>query len=183
MPRTVLALLALAAASVPARAQSTSFCFGDGSVVACPCANDGLAGRGCDNAAATGGARLTVTGTAQPDTIVLLADGVMPGSLAIFLQGDAAHAPVPWGDGLRCVGGNLVRLTGHHAFPSTTQVWAPHEPGLDPSISALSALRGDPLGPGAIRSYQVYYRDAVEAFCPAPQGATWNATNAVRIVW
>ena len=182
MRRTLCVLVAVACPVLPSRAQSTAFCAGDGSLVPCPCANNGLVGRGCDNAATTGGAHLSTTGSTQPDTIVLFATGVMPGSLAIFLQGDAAQAPAPWGDGLRCVGGNLIRLTGHHAFPSTTQVWAPHEPGTT-SISGFSSLHGDPLLPGAVRHYQVYYRDPVDAFCPAPQGSTWNATNAVQIVW
>ena len=53
----------------------------------------------------------------------------------------------------------------------------------DLSIRARSAAAGDTIPPGATRYYQVYYRDAVIAFCPNPPGNTWNVTNGVEIVW
>jgi hypothetical protein len=40
-------------------------CLGDGSGVACPCSNFGSEGRGCDNSAATGGARVDSSGVAS----------------------------------------------------------------------------------------------------------------------
>jgi hypothetical protein len=51
------------------------------------------------------------------------------------------------------------------------------------SISAQSALKGDTLFPGSMRSYQVYSRDANGAFCPAPTGDGWNVSNAQRVIW
>jgi hypothetical protein len=157
-----------------------TFCFGDGSVAACPCGNTGLANRGCDNSAATGGAQLVATGTPSPDTLVLHSTGELPSALSIFLQGDAlVSASAHFGDGLRCAGGNLKRLFVKNA--SGGGVIAP-APG-DPSISAQSAALGDPIAPGSTRYYQTYYRDSNLTFCPAPQGDSWNVTNGVRVVW
>jgi hypothetical protein len=51
----------------------------------------------------------------------------------------------------------------------------------DPSISQRSAALGDPLAPGSARVYQVVYRDPDPLFCM--QGANWNVTSAVRVVW
>lgn len=157
------------------------FCFGDESVVFCPCLNSGLRERGCENSAATGGARLNASGGTYPDTLSLYLGGATPGTLALLFQGDAiATNPIPLGDGLLCIGGShLLRLgvasapLGVAAFPAAG----------GPSISAQSAALGDPLAPGMVREYQVWYRDGDPAFCPAPYGSTSNLSNAVRVVW
>jgi hypothetical protein len=86
---------------------------------------------------------------------------------------------VPFGDGLRCAGGALKRL--YVATASGGGVFAP-APG-QPSIGVRSATLGDPLAPGAVRLYQVYYRDPNLGFCPSPQGNTFNVGNALRVVW
>ena len=156
-----------------------AFCSGDASVAPCPCSNHGAPGHGCDNSLATGGAKLAASGAASPDTLVLDAVGVMPSALSIFLQGSAAVGATGFGDGLRCVGGNLLRL--YVANASGGRVSAPGQG--DPAISARSAVLGDPLLPGDVRYYQVYYRDSDAGFCPAPQGSTFNASNALSIRW
>jgi Tol biopolymer transport system component len=155
-----------------------AYCAGDGSLAtACPCANVGQTGRGCDNSAATGGAALQPTGVTSPDTVRLNATGELPSALSIFLQGDASNASgVVFGDGVRCTAGALKRLYVKNA--SSGAVSAP-QPG-DLSITARSAQLGDTIHPGDTRYYQVYYRDPSAAFCP-PQ--TFNVTNAVRIGW
>ena len=53
----------------------------------------------------------------------------------------------------------------------------------DPAITSQSASLGDPLSPGAVRSYQVYYRDPLLSFCPSPPGNSWNISNGIRIQW
>ena len=157
-----------------------TFCFGDGSVAPCPCGNVGFTKHGCDNSASTGGARLVATGAPSPDTLVLHSTGELPSALSIFLQGDAlVSASAHFGDGLRCAGGNLKRLYAKNAI--TGGVIAPG-PG-DLSISQQSAALGDPIAPGSTRYYQTYYRDSNLAFCPPPQGDSWNVTNGVRVVW
>jgi len=158
----------------------TAFCAGDGSVVPCPCANNGAVDHGCNNSAATGGAVLAASGTTSPDTLVLTQAGELGASLSIFLQGDVSlGTPVGFGDGLRCVSGSLKRLYSKNA--SSGVVSAPT--AGDPSITARSALLGDPIAPGSTRSYQVYYRDPALSFCPAPAGDAFNVGNALRVVW
>jgi hypothetical protein len=136
--------------------------------------------KGCQNSAGTGGAGLAATGTTHPDTIVLTSSGELASVLSIFLQGKTDVLPgVPFGDGLRCVGGALKRLYVKHASGGIVSAPAPG----DPSISARSAQLGDTITPGSTRSYQVYYRDPSLTFCPAPAGNTWNVSSATRISW
>ena len=154
-------------------------CAGDGSLAPCPCANDGLAGRGCDNSAATGGAELVASGATASDSLELSSRGELASVTTVFLQGDASIAPVAFGDGLRCVGGALRRIATVQAQGGVASY-----PGAgDPSIGARSAALGDPLSAGSVRHYQAYYRDPDLAFCPAPAGSSWNVSQALTIVW
>jgi hypothetical protein len=154
----------------------TSFCSGDGSVAPCPCGNSGASGQGCQNSAGTHGARLVASGTSVPDAAFLTVTGELPISSSIVIQGDASIAPVPFGDGLRCVGGKLKRLYTRNASAGALTV---PQPG-DPRISARSAALGDPIPSGATRYYMTYYFDPASGFCPGP---TFNGSNAVAIVW
>ena len=157
------------------------FCFGDGTqTTPCPCGNNGLAGRGCDNSAATGGAQLSASGSTVPDTIVLSSQGELGTALSIFLQGNAALANgVVFGDGVRCAGGSLKRLFVKNAAGGTASA-----PGAgDPSVSLQSANLGDPIAPGTQRWYQTYYRDPNLGFCASPTGNSWNVSSGVRLDW
>ena len=158
-------------------AQGVVFCSGDGVDPAvttdCPCSNFGIARRGCANSVTSSGASLTVTGTTAGDSIVL--HGLhMPSSAAcIYLQGTTL-TDTPFGDGIRCTGGTLLRLrtvinvSGASAFP-------------DSSETITLAQRGGTVpGSGDTRYYQAYYRNAAAAFCP-PE--TFNATNGWRTTW
>jgi hypothetical protein len=158
----------------------SEFCFGDGTVAACPCSNQGAIDHGCENSLATGGSHLSASGSTSPDTVVLHSTGELPTPLSIVLQGDSLiSATVAFGDGLRCAGGNLKRLYIKSAVNGQVSV----PTGSDPSITVRSGALGDPLPPGATRYYQVYYRDPNSSFCPAPAGSTFNVTNGIRIVW
>ena len=144
----------------------------------CPCGNFGSTGRGCDNSV-TSGVKLVVDGSVQPDQVTLGATDVIPSTLCLFFQARAVlGTPVAFGDGVRCIGGQLERL-GVNAAPAGLARY----PGVgDPSISARSAALGDPIQSGTYRYYQLYYRDPDPAFCnPAP--ATFNASNAVMVAW
>jgi len=156
------------------------FCFGDGSVVPCPCGNNGAPQRGCLNSVTTAGAALHAAGSAHlsADTFSMTAEG-MTDKLCVFMQGDLELAPTAFGDGLRCAGGNLKRLYIENAAGGAATA-----PGAsDPSVSARSASLGDVIPAGALRFYQTYYREPDSSFCPPPAGDRWNATSGLRVAW
>jgi spore coat protein A, manganese oxidase len=157
------------------------FCFGDGTqTTPCPCANVGEAGHGCGNSIQPSGALLSASGTVVPDALTLSSSFEPPVAFSILLQGTLEFANgVNFGDGLRCVGGNLKRLYVRAASNGTVAFPAPG----DIPIATKSALLGDPIAPGSTRSYQVYYRDSILSFCPLPPGNSWNVSNGMRITW
>jgi hypothetical protein len=73
-----------------------------------PCGNSDPAA-GCANSTGAG-ARLRAQGRTLPDELNLLVSGARPGQPAIFCQGDNALM-LPFGDGLRCIGGSVVRIS------------------------------------------------------------------------
>ena len=159
----------------------TPFCFGDGTqATPCPCGNRGAPGRGCASSQVPAGARLDASGTTTPDTLVLTASDLLPSALSIFLQGNLpVHAGLVFGDGVRCAGGQLLRLAAKNAVAGVARF---PEPG-EPSISARAAELGAPIPAGGTRYYQTYYRDPSAMFCPPPAGNTWNVTQGVTVVW
>lgn len=178
----VCALVLASAISSPARAQFTSFCFGDGSSIPCPCSNNGVTGHGCENSGTTGGAVLSAAGnpSLSADTLQLTSAGELPTSFSVVLQG-ASTLPVPiwFGDGLLCAGPWWKRLYVIGAVNGV--VVAPVPNGV--SISARSAALGDTLTQGATRNYQVFYRDPSPTFCIWPPGNTFNVSSAVAVLW
>ncbi len=160
----------------------TPFCFGDGSGAACPCGNSGATGHGCQNSAGTGGAILTASGDASlsADTVQFISTGELSTALSIVLQGNSAILPHNFGDGLRCVGGTIIRRLYVRSAAGGV-VLVPQ--GGDPSVSARSAVMGDLIPLGATRNYQVYYRDPSATFCASPPGGTFNVSRAIAVVW
>lgn len=152
-----------------------AICFGDGSGSACPCGNASAAAdrAGCSNSLG-GAGRLDDAGVASlaADSLRLDAAG-LSGTSALFLQGDASEANgagTVFGDGLRCAGGNIVRL----ATKSVLNGRARYPEAGDAPISA----RGGLTAPGE-RVYQAWYRNAA-SFCTA---ATFNQTNGLLAIW
>ncbi|MFM7283006.1 MAG: hypothetical protein ACKO32_14640, partial [Planctomycetia bacterium] len=159
---------------------------GVGGVQACPCGNAPSGpGRGCDNSLSTGGASLTGSGVAKlsADTLVMSAGnigqagvfctGAVTNVTSILLQGSTQIAAgLPFGDGVRCLGGTLKRI---NTSPSVAGVYT-----YGPGIAAQSAALGDTLSPGTTRYYLVYYRDACGSFCPS---ANFNASNGLKVLW
>ncbi len=150
----------------------TPYCFG---YSGCPCMNNSSpgSGQGCTHGA--GGAALLGSGTpsVSADSLVLTVTNLPPppggvGS-ALFFQGDAA-TNVPFNDGLRCVGGNQVRL-GVKSHTGTTASYP--GPG-DPSIS----VRGGIAAGGGGYNYQVWYRTF-----PSVCGQHSNLSNGVSVPW
>ncbi len=153
----------------------TAYCFGDGSGLACPCGNNSVVGngQGCLNSLGTGG-KLDATGTPSisADTVVLTGT-LMPNSSALYFQGtnqQGGGVGVVFGDGLRCAGGAVIRLSTKFNAAGTSSFPV----GADPLVS----VRGLVTTPGT-RTYQCWYRNAA-AFCTA---STFNLTNGYEIAW
>ncbi len=157
-----------------------TFCYGDGSGAACPCANFSSVGddEGCLHSLGYG-ARLrgyvgpSPSASLSNDRLVLHALRMPPNTAALFFQGTlmaSGGAGVPFGDGLRCIDGNVRRLAIKQACGG--QVGLP-----EPGDLALSVAGGIGV-PGTIL-YQAWYRNP-PVFCTA---ATFNLTNGVSVTW
>jgi Tol biopolymer transport system component len=163
----------------------TSVCdAGLGGVIACPCSNPPSApGRGCDNSAATGGAMLTASGVAylSMDALVFTTSGEKPTATSTLWQGTALSPNgIVYGQGVRCANANLKRLFVKEAIGGS--ITAPDFGAGDPTISARSAAKGDPIQPGQSRWYWVSYRDPfVLGGCSS--ASTFNGTQTARIDW
>jgi Tol biopolymer transport system component len=153
-------------------------------VIACPCGNPPSgAGRGCDNSSSTGGATLAAAGATvlSSDSLVFTTSGEKPTATSVLLQGTSSPAAgVVYGQGVRCVGGTLKRLFTKTAVGGS--ITAPNFGAGDPTVSARSAAKGNPIAAGQSRWYLVFYRDpTVLGGCPAT--STFNATQTGRIEW
>jgi hypothetical protein len=97
----------------------------------------------------------------------------MPDSSVLYVQGTTAlggGTGIAFGDGLRCVGGTVMRLAQR-----TNQGGASSYPGAgDPPLSVTGAVAAP-----VTRVYQAWFRNAA-AFCTP---ATFNLTNGVSIEW
>ncbi|MFO1009549.1 MAG: choice-of-anchor E domain-containing protein [Planctomycetota bacterium] len=150
---------------------TTRICSGDPQLGwgVCPCGWGG--GASCGNSVNTLGASLHLSGTPSiaSDTVAFQTFG-LPNSSAIFLQGDALTTQTAFGDGIRCVDGNLIRLGtatiqgGQAGYPGPGQL--------------LVSVRGQVVAP-CTRYYQTYYRNAA-AYCTP---ATANLSDGLAVHW
>jgi len=152
-----------------------SFCSGDGSGNACPCANYGSVGNGCANSVNSGGANLAYSGNpwVGNDSFTLLGSG-MPDTATLYFQGTGPAgmwSGVVFGDGLRCVTGFTIRLGTKLNVGGASQI---PEAG-DPTISSHVIM----LSSGVQYFYQAWYRNAA-AYCTT---STFNLTNGLRAIW
>jgi hypothetical protein len=167
----------------PAPPDPTPYCFGDGSGTACPCANNDGAGAGCMNSTGIG-ATMTAAGTASvtADTFELIANGVPGNQFGLFFQGDLQNnggLGDPFGDGLRCCGGNVVRwltvMASNAGCASSNQPsgCGQQAGGIGGSISALAGNSA-----GDVRCYQLWYRDN-----SGPCASGFNLSNGMDVFW
>lgn len=151
-----------------------TFCAGDGSATACPCANPGASGHGCANSVAPAGALLIASGAASiTNDALVLSGSSMPENSVLYFQGTSSSnggQGVVFGDGLRCIAGAIVRLGTKANVGGASQYPGP----LDLPV----ALRGG-VTVASDRFYQAWYRNA-SAYCTV---ATFNLTNGVRVSW
>jgi len=156
---------------------SRTWCHGDGfdttHLAVCPCGNQGAPGRGCANSVEPRGGALQVSGTLQPDRLLLTASGMPATSTCLFLQEDAAGDAV-FQDGVRCSSGALVRLATRAAQAGVARFPLPQDG------TTLSARGGVVPGSGARRYYLAVYRNAARTWCPP---ALANTTNGWILDW
>ncbi len=150
----------------------TALCFGDGAGTSCPCGNEDSSGSsGCSNSTGAG----STLGASGSDSVaagdlVLEAAGAIPGQPGLFFQGENfvnSGNGVIFGDGLRCCGGNVVRL----------QVVVPDAGGAASTSVDVPADGG--VAAGDTRCYQYWYRDPSGGPC----GAGFNLSNAAQVDW
>jgi hypothetical protein len=144
----------------------------EGTAAVCPCGNGGAPGSGCANSLFASGGGLSATGNTQvsADTVVLTGTS-MPNSTCLYFQGTARTFGL-FGDGLRCVGGAVIRL----GFKINAANTSSYPVAGDPPISVAGAIPAA----GGTRHYQSWYRNGAAFFCSP---ATFNLTNALSITW
>ena len=156
----------------------TGFCFGDvGSGAPCPCANENdgsVPGSGCANGILASGALLKANGSASlsADTLVLATTGLEPGRPGLYFQANDDLSPgIAWGDGLRCAGGQLIRLgvrvSDGAGYSDTTGYALP-----------ISLLTGNILA-GDTKYYQCWYSNPSASPC----AAGFNTSNGYSVAW
>jgi len=167
----------------PATSPMTPMCDpGTGVVMACPCGNPAAGvNRGCNNSSSTSGAAMTATGVASlaADTLQFKTAGEKPTALSIVGQWTGVNIlGAQFGQGVRCTSGALKRLFSASAVGGSITV----PTGVQPSVSAQSANKGDTIVAGQSRFYLVYYRDnTVLGSCPPL--TNFNSTQTGQVVW
>ena len=137
------------------------FCAG----IPAPCGNN-FAGGGCRNSTGSGGI-LTATGSGSVsfDNLVLNSTSLPPSVFAIYFSGTTAVGPLFFGDGLRCAGPTIKRLTP----PTLTSIAGTLS--LGPGIASANGIL-----PFTTRHFQCWYRDVT-----GPCATGFNITNSYTV--
>ena len=99
--------------------------------------------------------------------------GTLSDNVRFRMVGGDERVDERFGDGVRCVDGNLIRMgivqnnSGASQFPNVGQ-------------ASISVRGNTPPGSGLVGYYQTYFRSANPTFCPP---ATFNVTNGIRVAW
>lgn len=148
-----------------------SFCdAGDGSLAACPCANPGLPDTGCEIQQATGGVRLDVLNkvTSPQNRATLQGSGfpatAAPTAIVIRAPSLDAGTPVPFGDGLRCIGTPIVRLAATFAVGG----------------QSVHTFGHGTMAPPGQNFYQLWFRNTPSMYCTPD---AFNLSNGRVIFW
>ena len=165
---------------------SEPLCYGDGGdqlgCTDCPCANNAPAGSqtGCLNSTGAG-CSLFAQGapSVASDSLSFQVSGANTSTFALLMSADGTlpkAGPCPPGsgvtappiDGLRCVGGNMLR----HGTRATTVAGASTSPWSG-TINASGFVAGQ------TRTFQAVYRELATALC----GTGHNTSNAVSVTF
>lgn len=156
-----------------------TFCTGEDSVAGnfpCPCGNEVVPGatEGCANSSGVGASLATAgsTSIAAGDLVLLVTQ--IPGTPPGYFFGGTAPAfagqGAPFGNGIRCIGGQLVRLG---KVPMSVGGQASFPPQGAPPVHVLMNA-----SPGDVSYLQFWYRDP-----GGPCGASANMSNGVAVTW
>jgi hypothetical protein len=148
-----------------------TFCSGDNTGTTCPCGNSAGPGEGCMNGTGQGG-KLASVGTSSigDNSFTLRGSQLIPSQPGLYFQGNNAVNSGngnPFGDGLRCAGGGVIRL----------QVRFADTAGASQTSLSISGAGG--VAPGDVKRYQLWYRDPNTSFC----GFGFNLSNGIEVSW
>jgi len=147
----------------------TSYC--DCPTPAAICGNAGAPGEGCANSSGSG-AVLSASGSANAlvDDLTFSGSGLLPGQAALLFTGPSqvnGGAGSPFGDGLRCVAGQVTRLPVRIPNAAGEATWGP---GLN---------SGGLWAAGDTRNFQIWYRDSNGSPCGNP----FNVSNGYSVTF
>jgi len=173
MHKLCLAFLLSFLFAATSQAQGTKQCFGDGVDNICPCGNDndssGVRGNeaGCANGSNSGGCNLTGfnTDSVSIDDLTLCFDGAPPNVAGLLFVG-INRISFPFGDGIRCCGGQVRRI--ELIIADATGAGC----STDPLAFETGAVAGDSS------CFQFWYRDP-GSIC----GSGYNLSNGYKVVW
>jgi ELWxxDGT repeat protein len=139
-----------------------------------PCGNADPAA-GCANSTGVG-ARLDGSGTTvlAANDLVLTISQLPAFTKGLLLMGAKAASPVPFGDGVGCVGGSLARWPAHDSGPGGTTAYGP-------GLASRVGTSDSPLfrfTAGATRRFQFWYRDTA-----GPCGSGSNVSSSAAVVF
>ena len=190
--------LSLAEVEVLTGGAGIGFCFGDGGTLgctACPCTNDAPAGSvgGCINSTSAG-ARLNRSGSAgaTADTLRFDVSDCPPTSFGVLVSADNQMPTSPGHpcfsqssgilslalDGLRCVGGNLVRH-GTRSIDSSGNIGTSNDGWGPPDGPTGGIMAHGGFTAGQTRHFQCFYLDNAQLVCQTGL----NTTNALSVVF
>lgn len=166
---------------LPHPATAHGFCTGDGHAgsLPCPCGNDSPTnGHGCAGFPNFNGAYLDAVGLPSVflDSVLLRGSDMPPNSTCLFFQGNAMvnnGMGYLFNDGLRCVGGNVIRLGVKVVDGFGDAVYGYQQPGdMQLHVAGMVPPTGGPF------YYQVWYRN-LAGLC----GNGSNTSNGLAINW
>ena len=146
------------------------FCGGDSNM--CPCNNLGAPNTGCAHSLGYGAGLKGSDGTdgITNDDLILKAEYLPPGTSALLFAGSTPLAGgfgIPFGDGLRCVGGAVSRIGVRTADGQGFASWGP----------GMASQQGFVVGQTTY--FQVWFRDTA-IFCT---GDLYNLTNGLQVTF
>lgn len=139
-----------------------------------PCGNGDMTA-GCASSLGSG-ANMMASGTSQlaNDDLVLTTTNAPASTFGLMFMGPNLHAPLPLGDGLRCVGGGLRRWPIQNSGAGGSFTYGP---GMDAFAQANYPAQFQ-FEAGASWHFQTWFRDV-----SGPCGNGSNLSNAMTVIF